>query len=132
MSPQVVLDVLDVNRDTPKIDVYQARLPGYNQVAVKDAKYSAAIPFKNHSIDGILVDGLTDQDLRYMDFFEGYEFRSVKVMVDILHKIVIENNTQFVTKTEELNTSRQSLCYVWNDSYERLEFPPDERKPSKR
>ncbi|KAG7746246.1 hypothetical protein KL912_004506 [Ogataea haglerorum] len=103
--------------------MYKARLPDHKQVAVRNANYSAVIPHQGDYVEGLLVDGLSDQDLRHMDYFEGYEFASVPVKVQLLDPIDIRHSDQHSGRTGVSSKPfKAGLCYIWNDSYDRLEL----------
>ncbi|KAG7811993.1 hypothetical protein KL921_002259 [Ogataea angusta] len=103
--------------------MYKARLPDHKQVAVRNASYSAVIPQQGDYVDGLLVVGLSEQDLRHMDYFEGYEFASVPVKVQLFDPIDTRHSDHHGGRSETSNaTFKAGLCYIWNDSYDRLEL----------
>ncbi|OBA16210.1 uncharacterized protein OGAPODRAFT_7490 [Ogataea polymorpha] len=121
-SPDVVYEVLDTHPDCSNLHIYKARLPDHKQVAVRNASYSAVIPHQGDYVDGLLVDGLSDQDLRHIDYFEGYEFASVPVKVQLIDPIDIRHGDHEGRIEINNNTFKAGLCYIWNDSYDRLEL----------
>lgn len=72
-----VWDLLITNR-------YQktaVRLEGHARVCVKGEVYPGLIKAEGRSVDGILVTGVCDADIRILDRFEGEHYRRVPVEV---------------------------------------------------
>jgi gamma-glutamylcyclotransferase (GGCT)/AIG2-like uncharacterized protein YtfP len=59
----------------------KALLPGYAMYRVKDAEYPGIVPSYKGETEGTLCSGLTDEDLKVLDAFEGnfYARHSVEV-----------------------------------------------------
>jgi len=59
-----------------------ARLPGYAIYRVKDAEYPGIIEAPDDETSGVLYHGVSDEDLRVLDLFEGelYDRRLLEVI----------------------------------------------------
>jgi gamma-glutamylcyclotransferase (GGCT)/AIG2-like uncharacterized protein YtfP len=58
-----------------------ARLPGYAIYRVKDVEYPGIIEAPDNETSGVLYRGVSDEDLKVLDLFEGelYERRLLKI-----------------------------------------------------
>lgn len=60
-------------------------LNGYKRCKVRNELYPAAIKWEGDSIQGALVYGLTEEDITFLDEFEGDEYARVPVIVNDSH-----------------------------------------------
>jgi ADP-ribose diphosphatase len=80
-DPAVLTVVL--GRPVEHITIRPARLPDYEVCAVKGREFPFARATKGRSADGILVSGLSDEDVARLEFYEGaYLFDLVEVTVE--------------------------------------------------
>ena len=61
----------------------KATLPGYAMYRVKDAEYPGIVPSYNRETEGTLFSGLSDEDLKVLDAFEGNFYARHSVKVDL-------------------------------------------------
>jgi gamma-glutamylcyclotransferase (GGCT)/AIG2-like uncharacterized protein YtfP len=90
-----------------------ARLPGYAIYRVKHAEYPGVIEAPNNETSGVLYRGVSDEDLKVLDLFEGelYERRLLGVKAKDgksyhawVYVISIENKTYLTKETWHLKT----------------------------
>jgi hypothetical protein len=95
-----------------------AVLPHYSRHKVRDCEYPAIIPWHRLShlvvvphggVRGVFVTGLTDEDLKRLDEFEGEEYERCTVTV----KVLGENG--------EVEGEVECGTYVWTKEVDRLE-----------
>lgn len=58
-----------------------ASLQGYKRVKVSGQRYPAILPDENSKVDGAILTGLSDSDLKHLDEYEGREYEKVAVVV---------------------------------------------------
>jgi len=58
-----------------------AKLPGYARYQVRGERYPGIVPGADSTVDGILLRGITDDDLARLDRFEGDFYRRERVEV---------------------------------------------------
>jgi gamma-glutamylcyclotransferase (GGCT)/AIG2-like uncharacterized protein YtfP len=61
----------------------KATLPGYAAYRVKDAEYPGIVPSNKGKTEGTLYSGLTDDDLKVLDAFEGAYYKRHAVEVHL-------------------------------------------------
>ncbi|KAJ2893359.1 uncharacterized protein MKZ38_008742 [Zalerion maritima] len=64
-----------------------AILHGYIRHKVRGADYPGIIPHAEKCVRGIFVTNLTEQNVRYLDLFEGSEYKRCRVMAKLLEKV---------------------------------------------
>jgi hypothetical protein len=76
-------DVLEavLGHPMPADGLEPARLSGWKRVAIAGCAYPMLIPHPTGSVDGYLARGLSGQDRRRLDHYEGPEYRAGIVMV---------------------------------------------------
>ncbi|ODQ82209.1 hypothetical protein BABINDRAFT_158855 [Babjeviella inositovora NRRL Y-12698] len=87
MHPRVLCRVLGYNGDIDDngrpsgLGFQHSTLIGYTRRQVVGLKYPAVIADANDSVDGVVVSGLTAEDMTLLDAFEGdeYDRRSVTI-----------------------------------------------------
>ena len=95
MNPEVLLAVTG-----RQFDAFSAVLKGYRRVAVIDQLYPAILPDKNGVVTGQLITGLTNEDQRLLDQFEGDYYQAEHVKVSLVDG-------------EKVNC----ICYVFKNEY---------------
>lgn len=61
-----------------------AVLHGYCRHRVEGADYPAVVREDGHSVRGVYVTGLTDENMRKLDYFEGSEYERITVDVQLV------------------------------------------------
>jgi gamma-glutamylcyclotransferase (GGCT)/AIG2-like uncharacterized protein YtfP len=104
-----------VGHETRDLHFSLARLQDHARHHIRGADYPALVSAvvhhtlagnnatKNPSVQGVLVSGLSEQDMKLLDAWEGDEYERVEVSVQL-----------------EDGSSRLAQAYLWRDSAERL------------
>ncbi|KAI9593704.1 hypothetical protein BDF19DRAFT_334751, partial [Syncephalis fuscata] len=102
MHPKVLTRVLSKN-DLPGPDEgVPAVLMGYRRHPIMHAAYPACVPGRDKdTVQGLFVQGLTEEHICLLDYFEGNEYTRERVLV------VIGNEADGTATTVEADT------YIW-------------------
>ncbi|KAI8841681.1 Butirosin biosynthesis, BtrG-like protein [Chytridium lagenaria] len=84
MSAQVFRRVVGRSPEEADPRCSKALLKGYLRRAVKEKWYPGIIPNPSHSVQGLIMQLNTHEDLIRLDRFEGSEYKRVLVTVSIL------------------------------------------------
>ena len=104
-SPQVLQVLLG---RTPALS--PARLQGHARYSVRHVLYPATIPTPHQphqQVDGFLLQDLTRQEEKLLDWFEGDEYSRVLVQVHC--------ETKSTTMTSNTSTITSAQVYLWKD-----------------
>ena len=105
-SPQVLQVLLD--RSLPPLS--PARLIGHARYPVRNCLYPGTVPTPQHPqnyVDGYLLQGLTSQEHKLLDWFEGDEYERVVVPV-----LVHDHPDQ---ELDELSSTIPAEVYIWKN-----------------
>ncbi|CAG8467143.1 11268_t:CDS:2 [Diversispora eburnea] len=91
-------------------------LHGYKRRKVHGAPYPAIIKDENSDTHGIVVKGLTPEDMLRLDFFEGDQYAKIEVQVFFTNNEDYKDNKDYKYENAIL-----AQTYVWIDSVELLE-----------
>jgi gamma-glutamylcyclotransferase (GGCT)/AIG2-like uncharacterized protein YtfP len=81
MHPKILMGVLG-RSDLLGLDIAPAWLKGFHRYKVENVAYPAVLATdKSATVDGLLVRGLTDAEMRALDEFEGSSYRRTSVQV---------------------------------------------------
>lgn len=72
--------IRDLHTFTPAI------LNDHCRYRVKYADYPGVVPEKGCTVRGVYATGLTDANVKKLDYFEGSEYERVKAKVEVLHE----------------------------------------------
>ncbi|KAH8100760.1 hypothetical protein BXZ70DRAFT_906950 [Cristinia sonorae] len=114
VSPAVLL-----NADYPAI------VPTHNSQSI----FQRPLTQDENSVRGILVTGLTDEDIRLLDIFEGDEYTRETVSVHPLvsaeplnsDNVIVPRTTPSLPPLDALPPAVTAQTYVWVDSLDHLE-----------
>lgn len=70
-----------IGRPVPDADCAAVVLDGFRRVRVVDESYPALVPCAGHSVDGILVEDLSAEEILRVMWFEGDEYTPEAVQV---------------------------------------------------
>ena len=103
-----------------RITTSPAVLPAFRRHRVKRADYPAILPSKDKdaSVQGVLVCGLSDADMRRLDRFEGDEYRRRDVQVQVLEA---KNEKSNGHGEDRDNKMVRAETYVWIAGKDQLE-----------
>ncbi|QDS68701.1 hypothetical protein FKW77_003514 [Venturia effusa] len=100
------------------INVRPALLKAYRRHRVLGAEYPAIVPHEASTVQGTLVEGLTDGDIWRLDIFEGDEYERRKVSVRV---IIDEEHSSGEPTEEQLGEEVQAESYIWIAGENQLE-----------
>ncbi|POR36027.1 Protein AIG2 [Tolypocladium paradoxum] len=91
MAPEVFFSVCYGDKLPPKAirDLHtftHANLNDHCRYRVQYADYPGVVPEKGRKVRGVYATGLTDANMKKLDYFEGSEYERVKVKVELLQK----------------------------------------------
>lgn len=98
MAPEVLRIVLN-KHDLPQIK--PAVLHGYARHAIQHRVYPAIVPSAGHSVDGLVLSGLTPNELQLLCMFEAPEYA--------LRDVQVQDNKGLVQET--------AATYVWQEEH---------------
>lgn len=92
MAPQVLYRVVFGSSRPPKsvrdqLTITPAVLHSYCRHKVYYADYPGIIPQEGKSVLGVYVTGLNNENIRRLDYFEGSQYRRVKVKIRLLEGV---------------------------------------------
>ncbi|KAF9243516.1 hypothetical protein BU15DRAFT_86460 [Melanogaster broomeanus] len=104
MHPSILRRV--IGNDGSHLQICPAFLPDYTRHQIRDADYPGIVPYSrsramfDHDLEledrcvrGSLVIGLSDEDIRLLDIFEGNEYTRERVLVHLLGPLTSLNDT---------------------------------------
>lgn len=105
MSPKVVEILLGRIPSSRASSIF-----GFRRHPVREFVFPGSIPSSNplDKVDGVLLEGLADPEVKILDWFEGDEYKRVTVSVEASIR---------QSKTEESS----AYLYLWNNPREELE-----------
>ncbi|CZR69550.1 related to disease resistance protein aig2 [Phialocephala subalpina] len=98
-----------LQRAASKLEIRPALLYNYCRHRVLEADYPAIIPQQGHTVRGTYVTGLTDDNIRKLDRFEGSQYSRQKVNVTIL------------SDGQEKGEVVEAQTYIWSAGVDYLE-----------
>ncbi|KAI9807094.1 MAG: hypothetical protein M1825_005811 [Sarcosagium campestre] len=115
MSSQVLhrvcpSDSLPQSQKPSRFETRVAILHHHCRRKVRYADYPAVTPSRDDSVRGTFVTGLTENDIRRLDVFEGSEYKRSKVRVRLVD-----------ASGEELPEEVDAETYIWYSGVENLE-----------
>ncbi|RHZ83240.1 hypothetical protein Glove_99g151 [Diversispora epigaea] len=116
MCREILLHVLESNNNNKNITGIPAVLKGYKRRKVHGEPYPAIIKEENSETHGIVVKGLTPEDMLRLDFFEGDQYAKIEVQVFITNKKDYKDDNDYKHGNIIL-----AQTYVWIDSVKFLE-----------
>jgi len=127
MAPEVFKTVVRHNQvkdgadePIPSWSFNSAILHGYCRHRVRQADYPGIIEEEGKSVLGVYADGLTDKNLRSLDFFEGTEYMRIKVQVKLVQQHKDESGQERLVEVEERTAN--VYVYLRPDNLERVEW----------
>ncbi|OBT88593.1 hypothetical protein VE02_03940 [Pseudogymnoascus sp. 03VT05] len=134
MVPQILYRVC-YGTENPRTELIShlrlspALLRNYSRRKVLNADFPAVIAQKDHTVLGTLISGLTKEDVKWLDQFEGDMYKRVFVKVEALETEVFDAHGNIKAKAmEKVNASKEgeknmvrAETYVWDLSKDRLE-----------
>ncbi|MEX0371703.1 MAG: NUDIX domain-containing protein [Tateyamaria sp.] len=98
----VPLLVTVLGRDAVALDVSEASLPGYAALSGPDGLYPVLRQVPDATTQGVLVGGLTDDDIERLDFYEGgfdYDLRTVTLTSGAQANVYVPSDTVSASDT---------------------------------
>lgn len=92
-----------------KLNIRPALLYNHCRHRVLDADYPAIIPQQGHTVRGTYVTGLTDDNIKQLDRFEGDQYLRQKVNVTVL------------SEGQEKGEVVEAQTYIWSAGVDYLE-----------
>src|SRR5271167_4353887 len=94
MAPQVLYRVLwgspnPAEHLRRQLTIKPAKLNSYCRHRVSMADYPGIIPQEGKSVLGVHVTGLNNGNLRNLDYFEGSQYKRIKVKIKLLEEVGI-------------------------------------------
>ncbi|CAI6306460.1 unnamed protein product [Periconia digitata] len=117
MSPTVLALALQAPK-SKDLNPTPAVLPAYTRRRVQNAAYPAIIPStSSHSVQGMLISGLSDADIKALDRFEGDEYQRVEVKVRVVSSLSSASSQSAEGEGEEV----EAETYIWIAGEDHLE-----------
>ena len=103
--------------------VNSAILHNYERHRVNYAEYPAIIPREGTSVRGSYVTGLTEGDLWRLDIFEGSQYKRVKVKVNILKDVKLDEAAPQSHQAQQGDDGEEveAETYIWTARKDELE-----------
>ena len=93
--------------------MHKAVVHGYRRYGLTDFVFPAVVEEASASVDGLLLTGLSEEEMVILDEYEGDEYRKEEVEV----KVFLDTDRS----AEAMETSlEKALLYVWMDEYKHL------------
>ncbi|WPT14320.1 AIG2-like protein C [Picochlorum sp. SENEW3] len=90
--------------------MHKAVVHGYKRYGLTDYVFPAVVEDASASVDGLLLTGLSEQEMVILDEYEGDEYRKEEVEVNVFRD----------TGGSAEASLEKALLYVWMDEYKHL------------
>ena len=103
-----------------KLVYHEAILNGYSLQKVKDENYPALFKNQEAKVNGVLVKGLNQMDIKRIQFFEGEDYNLNKMTVEVSGNV---EHALICCETNNISTSEEKWVFEeWNKSTKYLDI----------
>jgi len=118
ISEEMMEIVLD--HSIKKLIYHEAILNGYSLQKVKDENYPALFKNQEAKVNGVLVKGLNQMDIKRIQFFEGEDYNLNKMTVEVSGNV---EHALICCATNNISTSEEKWVFEeWNKSTKYLDI----------
>lgn len=118
ISEEMMEIVLD--HSIKKLIYHEAILNGYSLQKVKDENYPALFKNQEAKVNGVLVKGLNQMDIKRIQFFEGEDYNLNKMTVEVSGNV---EHALICCATNNISTSEEKWEFEeWNKSTKYLDI----------